>query len=98
MRDHDPRARGRPGAFAGTARQENLEHLSPAAGRALLRIGGVQGTDAELEATSAAFGNHALAVTLLASYLQALPGHPASRAGRSPTWTCRRSGASTRGG
>lgn len=70
--------------FAGTARQENLEHLSPAAGRALLRIGGVQGTDAELEALSAAFGNHALAVTLLTSYLQALPGHPASRAGEIP--------------
>ncbi len=70
--------------FAATARQENLEHLSPAAGRALLRIGGVQGTDAELEAVSAAFGNHALAVTLLTSYLQALPGHPASSAGEIP--------------
>ncbi len=70
--------------FARTARQENLEHLSPAAGRALLRIGGVQGTDAELEAVSAAFGNHALAVTLLTSYLQALPGHPAARAREIP--------------
>ena len=70
--------------FAATARQENLEQLSPAAGHALLRIGGVQGTDAELEAVSAAFGNHALAVTLLTSYLQALPGHPASHAGEIP--------------
>jgi tetratricopeptide (TPR) repeat protein len=65
--------------FARTARQENLERLSPQAGRALLRIGGVQGTDAELEAASAAFGNHALAVTLLASYLRDVPGHPAAR-------------------
>ena len=65
--------------FARTARQENLERLSPQAGRALLRIGGVQGADAELEAASAAFGNHALAVSLLASYLRDLLGHPASR-------------------
>ena len=70
--------------FEATAPQKNLEQISPQAGRALLRIGGVQGTDAELEATSAAFGNHALAVTLLASYLQAFPGHLASRAAEIP--------------
>jgi tetratricopeptide (TPR) repeat protein len=70
--------------FARTARQENLERLSPQAGRALLRIGGVQGADAELEAVSAAFGNHALAVSLLASYLRDVPGHPAARSREIP--------------
>jgi tetratricopeptide (TPR) repeat protein len=58
-----------------TARQVGLEQISREAGRSLLRIGGVQGTDQELEAASEAFGNHALAVSLLAAYLHGIRGH-----------------------
>ncbi len=64
----------------GTAESRNLEQISAAAGRALLRVRGVRGGDAELERLSAAFGNHALAVSLVAAWLQAVPGHPASAA------------------
>jgi tetratricopeptide (TPR) repeat protein len=70
--------------FPETTRQEDLEHIAPEAGRALLRVGGVQGTDAELEATSAAFGGHALALDLLAAYLHGIPGHPAVAAATIP--------------
>ena len=54
--------------------QKNLEFLSPEAGRALLRVKGIRGSDDELEAASAAFGNHALAINLLASFLRNCPG------------------------
>jgi tetratricopeptide (TPR) repeat protein len=67
-----------------TTRQADLEHISPEAGRALLRVGGVQGTDAELEATSRAFGGHALALDLLAAYLHGIAGHPAAAAATIP--------------
>jgi tetratricopeptide (TPR) repeat protein len=70
--------------FPETTRQADLEHISPEAGRALLRVGGVQGTDAELEATSRAFGGHALALDLLAAYLHRIPGHPAVAAAAIP--------------
>ncbi len=60
--------------FPDTTRQVNLERLSPDAGRALLRVKGVRGSDAELEAASAAFGNHALAIMLLASFLWGCEG------------------------
>jgi tetratricopeptide (TPR) repeat protein len=53
----------------------NLEQISKKAGGALLRIGGVKGSDVELEAASEAFGNHALAVNLLAAYLHDIDGH-----------------------
>ena len=58
--------------------QLDLEQISKRAGRALLRVGGVQGTDDELEGASEAFGNHALAVSLLATYLHAIEGHHVS--------------------
>jgi len=48
----------------------NLEHVSPSAGRALLRHGRVLGDDVELERLARSFGNHALAVTLVTTYLQ----------------------------
>ncbi len=67
-----------------TTRQEDLEHISPEAGRALLRVGGVQGADAELEAASRAFGDHALALNLLAAYLHGIPGHPVAAASAIP--------------
>ncbi len=65
-------------------RQENLEQISPEAGRALLRVGGVRGADEELERATEAFGCHALALNLLAVYLQDLPGHHVSEAARIP--------------
>jgi len=53
-----------------TARRVNLEHLSPQAGAEVLRDQGVRGEQAELERASAEFGGHALALTLLGSYLK----------------------------
>jgi tetratricopeptide (TPR) repeat protein len=61
--------------FPGTTRQEDLEQISAEAGRALLRVGGVQGADAELEQAARDFGQHALALNLLAAYLREIPGH-----------------------
>ena len=46
-----------------------LENLSAEAGGKLLRFMGVQGTDAELRAAAAEFQGHALALSLLGSYL-----------------------------
>jgi len=66
--------------FDKGVQQLNLEQISKEAGRALLRVGGVQGTDAELEAASEEFGNHALAVNLLASFIHDIPGHHISNA------------------
>jgi len=63
-----------------TSQQIDLEQISKEAGRELLQADGVQGTDEELEAASEAFGNHALAVSLLAAYLQGIPGHHVSTA------------------
>ncbi|MHC4174040.1 MAG: TIR domain-containing protein, partial [Planctomycetota bacterium] len=70
------------GRFDKGVEQLNLDQISKEAGRALLRVGGVQGTDEELQAASAEFGNHALAVNLLASYIHDLPGHHISNAGK----------------
>ncbi len=55
--------------------QTNLEQITPEAGRALLRTAGVRGTDKELEDASRSFGNHALALRLLGSYLYEKEGH-----------------------
>jgi tetratricopeptide (TPR) repeat protein len=55
--------------FTTTAPQEDLEALSPVAGAELLRKLGVQGKDSELRAASEEFGNHALTLSLLGSYL-----------------------------
>ncbi|HVG30792.1 MAG TPA: TIR domain-containing protein [Pyrinomonadaceae bacterium] len=65
-------------------RHENLEQISDEAGRALLRVGGVRGTDTELEQATRDFGNHALAVNLLAVYLHDIPGHHVSHAAEIP--------------
>ena len=70
--------------FAETARQENLEQISAQAGRALLRVGGVRGTDAELEQATGDFGNHALALNLLTAYLRDVSGHPISHTATIP--------------
>lgn len=68
------------GAAAKCVLRVPLEHLTPDAGRALLRVRGVRGSDTELEGLSAAFGNHALAVSLLAAWLRVRPGHRATEA------------------
>ena len=65
-------------------RQENLEQISPEAGRALLRVGGVRGADEELERATEDFGRHALALNLLAVYLRDAPGHHISAAAQIP--------------
>ena len=69
---------------ADAVRQIDLELLSPEAGRALLRFGGVRGTDEELERAAESFGCHALALNLLAVYLQDIPGHHVSAADQIP--------------
>ena len=70
--------------FVETTREENLEQISAEAGRALLRVGGVRGTDAELEAATRDFGNHAFALSLLSAYLHDVPGHQISGAAEIP--------------
>jgi tetratricopeptide (TPR) repeat protein len=70
--------------FPTTTQQIDLEQISAEAGRALLRVGGVQGTDAELEQATRDFGSHALALNLLATYLHEIPGHHISNASEIP--------------
>ena len=70
--------------FSETAREIDLEQISAEAGRALLRVGGVQGTDAELEGAARDFGLHALALNLLAAYIHEIPGHHVSNAAEIP--------------
>ena len=70
--------------YPETTCMRDLEQVSAEAGRALLRISGVQGTDAELEAATREFGNHALALTLLGVYLRDIPGHHISHSSEIP--------------
>lgn len=58
-----------------STKEINLEQISQEAGRALLRVRDVKGTDKELENVTRKFGKHALAVNLLAAYLSTIPGH-----------------------
>src|SRR5205085_359310 len=73
-----------PEQRAATVLHKDIEQISDEAGRALLRVGGVQGTDAELEQATRAFGNHALAINLLAVYLRDVPDHHISHAAAIP--------------
>ena len=70
--------------FPETIHQKDLEQISAEAGRALLRVGGVNGTDAELEGIIRDFGHHALALNLLAAYLHEIPGHHVSNTSEIP--------------
>ena len=70
--------------FPDTTSERNLEQISSESGRALLRVRGVRGDDAELEAATASFGNHALAVNLLAEYLRDVSDHHISAAADIP--------------
>ncbi len=71
-------------SFAAMVGQKDLEQISAEAGRALLRVGGVQGSDAELEEAARGFGLHALALNLLAAYLHEITGHAISHAAEIP--------------
>jgi tetratricopeptide (TPR) repeat protein len=53
----------------GTVIQHELEHLSPQAGAQLLRALQVKGEDEELQKAATEYEGHALALTLLGSYL-----------------------------
>ena len=75
---------GELGRFDKGVEQLDLDHISKEAGRALLRLGGVQGTDMELEGASEEFGNHALAVNLLGSFLHEIEGHHVKNASAIP--------------
>ena len=66
--------------YLETTEQVNFEQISAEAGRAILRVGGVRGTDAELEEAAQDFGLHALALSLLASYIHEIPEHHISNA------------------
>ncbi len=66
--------------YAQTAKIVNIHQISDEAGRELLKIRGIQGTDAQLEQATRDFGNHALAINLLASYLHGIGGHHISNA------------------
>jgi tetratricopeptide (TPR) repeat protein len=70
--------------FPATTAALDLEQISPGAGRALLRVRGVRGTDAELEQVTSDFGCQALALNLLASFLRGVPGHQATAAAAIP--------------
>lgn len=70
--------------FRTTVLHKDLDQISDEAGRALLRVGGVQGTDVELERATRQFGNHALAINLLAVYLHDIPLHHVSNASEIP--------------
>jgi tetratricopeptide (TPR) repeat protein len=70
--------------YPSSVRQVDLEQISDEAGRALLRVRGVRGSDAELEGVTRAFSNHALAINLLAEYLHLIPGHSAQAAHQIP--------------
>ncbi len=70
--------------YAETAQSVGLEMISKEAGRALLRVEGVRGTDAELEGVVEAFGCHALAVNLLGVYLHGIEGHEIEHAAKIP--------------
>lgn len=61
------------------ARRINLEHLSPQAGAEVLKAQKVAGAQSELEQASSEFGGHALAITLLGSYLKNVYGGDISK-------------------
>ncbi|MDX2481362.1 MAG: toll/interleukin-1 receptor domain-containing protein [Desulfuromusa sp.] len=62
------------------SRQENLDSISDEAGIKLLEMRGVAGSKTELIKAVKTFGNHALAINLLAEYLHQFPGHAVQKA------------------
>lgn len=70
--------------FATVTRERDLEKISAEAGRALMRVKGVRGTDLDLERAVRTFGNNALAINLLAAYLRNIRNHPVEGAAQIP--------------
>ena len=64
--------------------QLNLEHISDEAGRKLLETRRIFGSEQELEHVVQRFGNHALAINLLAEYLRIFKNHPLEKANNIP--------------
>ncbi len=71
-------------AGVAAAKKRELEHLSPEAGAALLEALGVGGVDAERRQAAAEYGGHALALTLLGTYLAAVHGGDPRKRDRIP--------------
>ncbi len=70
--------------YETTVKQIDLEQITPEAGRALLRVAGVNGTDVEIEESVEKFGGHALAISLLAAWLKDIKGHHIREAANIP--------------
>ena len=70
--------------YAKTTDQLNLEHISDEAGRKLLETRRIIGSEKELEHIVRQFGNHALAINLLAEYLRIFKNHPLEKANSIP--------------
>ncbi len=66
--------------YTKKSKQENLEHISDEAGRKLLEMRRIFGPEKELERIVQQFGNHALAINLLAEYLRMFENHPLEKA------------------
>ena len=64
--------------------QKNLELISDEAGRKLLETRRISGSEQELERVVQQFGNHALAINLLAEYLRIFKNHPLEKANSIP--------------
>lgn len=61
-----------------------LDQISEDSGRALLRYSDIRGTNEDLKQATRNFGNHALAIKLLAAYLKLKPGRHISAASDIP--------------
>ena len=70
--------------YTKKTKQENLEHISDEAGRKLLETRRIFGSEKELERIVQQFGNHALAINLLAEYLRPFKNHPLKKANSIP--------------
>ena len=62
----------------------NLEQISDEAATYILRSENISGSEAALRQTVRSFGNHALAINLLSTYLYAFPGHTVEMAAQIP--------------
>ncbi|NQU86889.1 MAG: toll/interleukin-1 receptor domain-containing protein [Mariniphaga sp.] len=66
--------------YPKNSKQVDLEHISSEAGRKLLEMRRIKGTEVELESVVQKFGSHALAINLLAEYLYLFDEHPVAKA------------------
>jgi len=66
--------------YIKTTTHHDLEHISDEAGRKLLELRGISGTENEFKQIVNEFGNHALAINLLGEYLHQFPGHAVNKA------------------